>query len=247
MLLLFGASSQLGKSIINIEGSNNVIGVSRINGLNNLSKNSIIEDLVNTKAVIKKIEELAPDLISTIIFAQRYRPEKNQIYSLENDQIINIKSPLEICRTSYKMFKNLKSITFISSIIGGGLIADEQPIEYHVVRSGIENMCRYLALEFSDKNIAVNTVRIGYVKGQKKTQRKENYYELDKITIPRGYAPDAKETAEMILKISKVNSGILTGQIITADAGLTLSAQSTLAFKIMEKMNNDFNKDWISN
>ena len=215
-----------------------IIAVSRDS--NNILKkkcdHAITGDLQNADQLMKSILEVGRDTITSIIFLQRYRPKASEEYSLDEDQCINIKGPLLISRKAYDECKSLRSIIFISSIIGGGLVADEQKVDYHIVRSGIESMARYLAVEFAKKNVAVNAVRLGYVKGSENSHKNRSYYDMDKLTVPRGYAPDSDEIAKMLLQVSEINSGIITGQIITADAGLTLSTQSRLAVKIMNHL-----------
>jgi NAD(P)-dependent dehydrogenase (short-subunit alcohol dehydrogenase family) len=129
---------------------------------------------------------------------------------------------------AFQNFSRLNNITFISSP-ASQYVSDEQPIGYHITRSSLESMVRYLAIEFSSKDIAVNAVRLGYVKSPScKENRDLGFYSCDAVAVPRGFAPTPMEVANAIDQLSKIKTGILTGQTISLDAGLTLRSHASL-------------------
>ena len=232
MLLIFGGRSAIGQELVKNckQRGEKYISIGRVKG-------EICQqagDLCEPESI-----NLTEDALDTtrIIFCQRYRPAKNDVYSMFEDMQISVKGPLTFCRRVVEKFPNLTNIVFISSG-AAEFISDEQPIEYHIVRAGLESMARYLAYEFSPKGVAVNAIRIGYVKGQRKQTRDDStFYNVDQYVVPSGGAPNAAEVADAIDKVSHLNDCMITGQTINVDAGITLRTHASLAYSIVKKMN----------
>ena len=231
MNIVFGANSAIGIELIKTYKSRLedylCIGRSKID------YNWIFGDLMN----VNKIElPMKAREAKRILFCQRYRPINGESYSLESDMATHISGPMRFCRRAFKEFSCLESIVMLSSG-AAEFVSSEQCAEYHVVRAGLESMCKYLAVEFSTRDIAVNAVRIGYVKGHKKVDNRETtFYDADRYVLPRGFAPSAMEVAKAIDKISTLSTSIITGQTISVDAGLTLKTHSSLGYSIGQSL-----------
>ena len=232
MLLIFGGRSEIGEELVKNckHRGEKYISIGRNKG----PTCQQIGDLREPESI-----NLTDDALNTtrIIFCQRYRPAKNDVYSMIEDLQTSVKGPLIFCRRVVEKFPNLTNIIFISSG-AAEFISDEQPIEYHIVRAGLESMARYLAYEFSPKGIAVNSIRVGYVKGQGKQVRDDStFYNVDQYVVPTGGAPNAAEVANAIDKVSHLNDCMITGQTINVDAGITLRTHASLAYSIVKKLN----------
>ena len=239
MLLLFGGSSTVGSELTKIanDRGEDVIAIQR-RELNNREKIINIQgDLAKESySIVEKIRETGKDkLIKRLIFCQRYRPDKKGEYSAHDELDVHIFNPERIINMGIDKWPCLTSIICISSI-AASQVADEQCSGYHIVRSGLESMIRKASIRGSEKDIAINTIRLGYVKNRGDNTNINTSHELDKLTVPRKYAPDAKEVARAVDKISRINTSVLTGQTITLDAGLTLMTQSSLAVKLMKAL-----------
>ena len=115
-------------------------------------------------------------------------------------------------------------------------VALEQNVGYHIVRGGLESMVRKAAVECASRDIAINAIRVGYVKGKKKTTRNPEFFNTDEHVVPRGYAPTAKEIGTAIDTISSLPTSLITGQTINLDAGMSLLTRSSLGEKIRSKL-----------
>ena len=233
MLLLFGGSSTVGSELTKIanDRGEDVIAIQR-RELNNRKKIINIQgDLAKESySIVEKIRETGKDkLIKRLIFCQRYRPDKKEEYSAHDELDVHIFNPERIINVGIDKWPCISSIA-------ASQVADEQCSGYHIVRSGLESMIRKASIRGSEKDIAINTIRLGYVKNRGDKTNINTSHELDKLTVPRKYAPDAKEIARAVDKISTINTSVLTGQTITLDAGLTLMTQSSLAVKLMKAL-----------
>ena len=119
---------------------------------NNKSNNFKL-NLLN-KAEIKKTfsRNFSKKKIDNLIFTQRYRGKKT--YELFETDLFSAST---ILSTLKKKFKKSASVIFISSI-SNRTIVDDQSLEYHIARSGIEQMMRFYAAKFSTKKIRFNCI-----------------------------------------------------------------------------------------
>ena len=227
MNILFGANSTIGNQLVKIYESRfeDYLCIGR----NARDKNWVFGDLKDSEKINLPMKAYKA---KRILFCQRYRPNNEESYSLEDDMATHINGPMNFCRRAFKEFENLQNITMISSG-AAQYVSSEQNVEYHIVRAGLESMCKYLAIEFSCRDIAVNTIRVGYVKSQRKIDsRGSGFYDADSYVLPRGFAPNAEEVAKAIDQVSTLSTSVITGQTISVDAGLTLRTHSSLGYSI---------------
>ena len=126
------------------------------------------------------------------------------------------------------------SIVFTSSIVSH-LVADEQPVGYHVTKAGLNQMARYYAVTLGRQGIRVNTVSPSIFIKDESREYYEQHPELctlfSKIT-PLGRICEASEIASVIGFLCSPAASFLTGQDIVVDGGISLQAQPTLARKL---------------
>ena len=238
MNILFGAGSSIGTELIKIYESR--LEDYLCIGRNPKARNWIFGDLKNEKEIKLPIEAFKA---KRILFCQRYRPCNEESYSLEEDMATHIGGPMSFCRRAFNEFENLESIVMLSSG-AAEYVSSEQSVEYHIVRAGLESMCKYIAVEFSSKDAAVNAIRVGYVKNKKRVAGREStFYEADRYVLPRGFAPNAEEVAQAVDKVSTLSTSIITGQTISVDAGLTLRTHSSLGYAIGKSLTGTGNNE----
>lgn len=167
--------------------------------------------------------------VSRIIFCHRYRPRIHNQHDLKHEIDTMVLGPMQLALCASQACPHLSNILFIGSH-AAEYVSDEQPVQYHITRSALESMARHLAITLSCKNIAVNIIRLGYItNGSHSTERDEGYYQMDKFAVPRGFGASPEEVALVIDRFSGIPTGVLTGQVINLDAGLSLRSHSSLA------------------
>jgi NAD(P)-dependent dehydrogenase (short-subunit alcohol dehydrogenase family) len=131
------------------------------------------------------------------------------------------------------------SIVIISSL-ASHLVAEEQPLSYHVAKSGLNQMVRYFAVNLGPRGIRVNSVSPGMVLKEESKEFYLKHRELgdlyDKIT-PLGRMGRPQDIAGVISFLCSPEASFITGQNIVVDGGLSLQLQSSLAHKLMLSSN----------
>jgi len=226
-LLILGGRSLIGVELIRLASSR---GESfRSLGRKNMGDNYIYCDLRERESILTALSHPEIADVTRIIFCHRYRPSPFEQSDLNDEMTIMVTGPMYLSQCAYEMFTNLSNILFIGSP-AAEYVSVEQPPEYHLSRSALESMSRCLAFSFGEKNIAVNTIRLGYVKNVLSPSKySHDYYQMDKYAVPRGYGASPLEIATTIDNLSCMSTGLLTGQTITLDAGLSLRSHSSLA------------------
>jgi len=216
----------LGKDIIECFELNGepTLSISRSQACGNWMKG----DLSSINDLISSLKNKDLTRITKIIFCQRYRPKDGRKYELIEDLETMVSGPLRLLELADVIFPRLRSVIFISSP-AASYVAEEQPIGYHITRSAIESMVRYTAVMLSSRDIAVNAIRLGYVKMNIVSNNKVRCSDTDQIVIPRGFAPSSDEIARAIYTMTQIDTSVMTGQIFAFDAGLGLRTHASLA------------------
>ena len=126
------------------------------------------------------------------------------------------------------------SITVISSA-SGRFVTEEQPVGYHVVKAGLDQMVRYYAVTLGPDGIRVNSVSSGaVVKEESKGfwQESKELSELFASVSPLGRMVTSEDIANAVVFLSSPNASFITGQNLLVDGGISLQWQQTLALKL---------------
>ncbi|MEJ0103931.1 MAG: SDR family oxidoreductase [Bacteroidota bacterium] len=128
-----------------------------------------------------------------------------------------------------KFMRDGGRIIHISSI--HGTRAEKSASSYSMAKAAINQYCRSMALELADRNILVNAIAPGFVDtamsvvdGQNELEGqwfKENY--IDSHHLPMKRAANANEIAGIAFFLAGKDSSYITGQVIVADGGLTIT------------------------
>ena len=126
------------------------------------------------------------------------------------------------------------SIVCTSSILSR-LVADDQPVGYHVAKAGLAQMARYYAVALGPRGIRVNIVSPALYIKEESQEYYRNNPELCRgfsdIT-PLGRMGSAAEIASVIGFLCSRGASFVTGQDIVVDGGISLQAQPALSRKI---------------
>ncbi len=114
------------------------------------------------------------------------------------------------------------AIVNISSVTASAIAPEQCSWPYHVSKSGLEQLTRYLACRLGPDNIRVNAVAPGLVdrdEGMKISDNPKNRKIIDAI-VPLKRAATAREIGQIVSFLCSDEASYLTGQILTADGGM---------------------------
>ncbi|MEN6586044.1 MAG: SDR family oxidoreductase [Sulfuricella sp.] len=168
-----------------------------------------------------------------LIFCQRFRGQDDRWEGEINTGLTATRNVIEHLRDRFAP-EGDKSIVAISSI-ASSLIAEEQPLGYHVAKAGLDQLVRYYAVTLGKLDIRVNGVRPGTTlkpETQHFTLDNTQLHGLYTSVIPLGRMGAAADVAQLVEFLCSPRSAFVTGQLITVDGGASLVSQETLARKL---------------
>jgi NAD(P)-dependent dehydrogenase (short-subunit alcohol dehydrogenase family) len=174
--------------------------------------------------------------LSNLIFLQRYKKKEDSWEGEIGTSLTATKCIIEYLVDKFEK-GTIGAIVLVSSA-ASRVIADEQPVGYHVAKAGIQQLCRYYAVVLGRKRIRVNTVTPGTIL---KPENREFYLRNPKLQkcfrqlIPLGRMGTAEEVAGVIAFLCSAKASFITGQDILVDGGVSLLAQETLARRLTER------------
>lgn len=170
--------------------------------------------------------------VHNLVLCQRYR-DKGDNWQGEIETGLNLtKEILE--RLAGEFAPGGGSVVILSSLVGR-LVADGQPLGYHVVKAALVQVARYYAVAWGGKGVRVNVVTPGLVL---KEEAKDYYRKNPAMTemfakiTPLGRMVDADEVAGVIDFLCGPAASMITGQELVVDGGLSLSFPESLARKM---------------
>jgi len=187
-----------------------------------------LSDLNQWKATLRSISSLDVLIHSAAIslptsLSLRDDPHWNRIWA------INFEAVLESCRHAVEVMSDGGKIVHISSI--QTRLYERGGLAYAVAKAGLEQLTRGLAVELAPRRILVNAVAPGYVDTAMSRASGVNELETDwfqerfiqQARIPLQRAAQPEEIARIVLFLASSENTYVTGQILCADGGLTLT------------------------
>ncbi len=168
-----------------------------------------------------------------LVFCQRYRGSGDTWEGEIDTGLAATRNAVEYLKDRFAP-DGERSIVAISSI-ASNLVAEEQPLGYHVAKAGLDHLVRYYAVTLGRQGIRVNGIRPGTtLKPETRHYILENapLHELYTSIIPLGRMGTAQDVAQVAAFLCSPQSAFVTGQMITVDGGASLLSQETLARKL---------------
>lgn len=242
-VLICGASQGLGLCITHrfIKEGYNVINLDIIDNPNSPAYFYPC-DVSNLEQTQKCIEEIMHRfgnidvLINCIRWRKKQDPPNSVFQNWENGLKIDLNTYFHACLfVCEKMKEKECNIINISSVVSQ-CITLKEPLSYHVAKAAINQLTRYLAVEFGPKKIRVNAIIPGLISNDQVEQSSLDssaslYAKLaNHIPLRRSGAPE--EVADLAFFLASPSSSFITGQCIAIDGGLTLREQVDLISEV---------------
>ena len=156
--------------------------------------------------------------------------EENQLSDWRKVWAVNLEAPLQLAGFLFPQMQqqNFGRIVNISSVHAN--FSRPDCLAYDVAKGGLESATRSIALSGAEYGILVNAVAPGFVR----TKMSLNDDGVDEADTPQFYdefvvngrlplrrAAQAVEIAEVVEWLASERNSYVTGQVITADGGLT--------------------------
>ena len=129
------------------------------------------------------------------------------------------------------------SIVAVASV-ASFLVAEDQPVGYHVAKAGLVQMVRYYAVKLGPRGIRVNAVSSGpVVKDESRAFYRKNpdLPRLFRKITPLGRMGEAADVVGVVDLLCSEGASFVTGQEIVVDGGLTLRWHGAVAGGVIAK------------
>lgn len=161
--------------------------------------------------------------LSKVAFFQRFRGAGDDWQGEIAVSLAATKNIIELAVPRFATGGN-RAIVAVSSI-AGQFVASEQPLSYHLGKSGIEQIVRYYAVTLGPLGIRVNCVRPGNML----KEESRDFYEKNRALTslyerltPLGRMGTSLECAEVVAFLLSDKASFVTGQNLTMDGGTSL-------------------------
>src|SRR3989344_2520254 len=235
--LVIGATRGLGREIVKTLHSEghliSAVGRHLVKNSKTPGVSYLLTDLTDSQKLAKTLDAIVKQngKLNNLVFCQRFRGDGKDNWQGEISITLAVtKNIIEQLKDQFRKDSD-KSIVAISSIINK-YIALEQPVSYHVAKSGLIQLVRYYAVILGPLGIRVNSVSPGTFVKEESREFYENNKKLQglykKIT-PLGRMNTSADIANVVSFLVNPKSSFITGQNIIVDGGISLHSHETLA------------------
>lgn len=239
--LVIGGTRGIGRTLVKqLAATGQVLSVVARNDPGNLNQAAHnvgywAADLLDRERFIQVLREVVDERgkLNNLICFQRFRGTGDSWAGNLETSLTATKNAIELSVDEFDDSSDA-SIVIVGSI-AGHLIADEQPVGYHVAKAGLNQLVRFYAVTLGPKRIRVNCVSPAAVL---KEESKEFYLQSKDLAdlytkiIPLGRIGTSEEIAHVIEFLCSPQASFITGQNIVVDGGLSLQSQESLGRKL---------------
>ncbi len=176
------------------------------------------------------LEAPAPDiLVNSAAISLPTEPALRNDPAWDDTFAVNFDAIVESCRRAAETMPDGGRIINLSSI--QGRLYERGSLAYGVAKAAVEQLTRGMAVELAPRGILVNAVAPGFVDTAMSRANGVNELETDwfrdhylasgRIPLQRPAQPE--EIARIVLFLASPENSYISGQIITADGGLSLT------------------------
>jgi len=192
-------------------------------------------DILQNEALKKTLGEIisARGNLNSLVFFQRFRGDSDSWEGEIETSLTATKNTIEFLADKFRLGENC-SIVAVGSI-ASDFIADEQPVSYHVGKSGLGQMVRYYAVALGSKGIRVNSVSPGTTVKEESADfysQNQELRDLYESITPLRRMGTAADVANVAAFLCSPQASFVTGQNIVVDGGVSLQGQEALARKL---------------
>lgn len=165
-----------------------------------------------------------------LVFCQRYRGAGDQ-WNGEIQVGLNATRLLIEGLADQFCAEGDRAIGVVSSVYAEA-VGGSQPVGYHVVKAGLNQMVRYFAWVLGKQGIRLNAVMpLTYVKPESRSFYEGNaeLQRLYKNFVPLGQLGDAEDTANLVDFLCSAKAAFINGQCIFVDGGVSVIWPEELA------------------
>ena len=240
-VIVTGGSQGVGKGISKafLENGANVVNANVNDGVGFDLKNIAWGDLcfkktdLTIQSDIKELVKFVIDKFGAIdILVNNARPKfinnedgsYNKFLSgWEQGMDVLLKAPVQLADYALPYLKKSNSGCIVSIGSTNANYVSSQPLVYHVAKSGLVQMTRYLAHKLGKNGIRVNCVSPGLINFQDENRSlfKSNLNKkIIKSLVPLGRGCSVTEIADTVLYLCSNSSTYINGQVIVLDGGM---------------------------
>lgn len=199
-------------------------------------------DLTDTKQAEEMIVSLFKKhnridvLVNNARGGNRTEPLKETEENWQLTVDVSLKTPLFLSQTFINEIteKNSGACIINISSVAANTICHESAA-YHLAKSALENLTRYLAVFGGPKGVRVNAIRPGFIV---QDEHQDRYWKDDNISYrnmaefchPLKRVGKSDDVANAVLFLCSEQASFITGQILTVDGGLTIQDQWNLIY-----------------
>jgi NAD(P)-dependent dehydrogenase (short-subunit alcohol dehydrogenase family) len=180
-------------------------------------------------------------LVNNARAGKRTEPLKETIENWQLTTDVSLKAPLFLSQSFISAINGKNkgvSIINISSVASTTIC--QESASYHLSKSAIENLTRYLAVFGGSKGVRVNAIKPGFIvqdRHQKKYRSEDNisYRNMAEHCHPLREVGASDDVANAVLFLCSEYAAFITGQVLTVDGGLTIQDQWDLVNRYSNK------------
>jgi 3-oxoacyl-[acyl-carrier protein] reductase len=171
--------------------------------------------------------------LRNVVLLQRFRGDGD---SWQGELAVSVDATKKIVEQVAGSFTREGGSIVIAGSHASHLVADEQPIGYHVAKAALRQMARYLAVQLGPRGIRVNCVTPGAVLKEETADRyrEDPWSAAVENATPLRRIGTADDVADGVVLLCSPGAGFITGHELVVDGGLSLVWQESLIRAVVE-------------